>query len=305
MKNYLSIDIGGTAIKYGLITEKGDISHKAKYQAYFDGYKIPLIDTITNSIKEYYDGLMAENIVIDGIAASVTGDVNPNTHFIVDSCGSIPDWRNINLAQKIFDSIGKEYPFTMLNDANAAALAEMWMGNAADYKNAVVYTIGTGIGGGVIVDGHILNGYKGFGGNIGHMVIADSDEQCACGNHGCFEYLASTRALLRSAKKAGYDVKGEEIFEKAKNDPKLQAVVDKFFYYHGVAIGNLLHIFNPEAIIIGGGISNQGDWFINRIKEEAKHHALHHFYEGVQFKIAKFTNDAGILGAVKFHIDTI
>ncbi|NMD38335.1 MAG: ROK family protein, partial [Christensenellaceae bacterium] len=251
MKKYLCIDIGGTAIKYGLVTEKGDISHKETYQAYFDGYKRPLIDTITSSVNEYHDKLVADNIVIDGIAASVTGDVNPKTHYIVDSCGNIPDWRNINLAEKIFNAIGKEYPFTMLNDANAAALAEMWIGNAVDFKDAIVYTIGTGIGGGVIVDGKILNGYKGFGGNIGHMVIADGEDICTCGNHGCFEHLASTRALLRNAKKAGFDVDGEEIFEKAKSIPELQAVVDKFFYYHGVAIGSLLHIFNPEAIIIG------------------------------------------------------
>ncbi len=303
MKQFLSIDIGGTAIKYGLVSEQGDIQFKKKYEAFFDNYQTPLLTTLLTSVKEYHDFLQAQHIEIAGIAISVTGDVNCLTNFIEDGCGSIPGWSNIALDKEIANAIGKAYPTSALNDANAAALAEMWLGNAQGHKHAVVYTIGTGIGGGIIIDGKILNGSKGYAGNIGHMAICSTEQNCHCGNNGCFEFVASTRALLRAAKKTGFEGNGEELIEAAKTNPALDAVLNEFFRYHGIACASLLHIFNPEAIIIGGGISNQGQWFIERIAKEAKKYALPHFIQNVEFKIAKFTNDAGLLGAVKYFLE--
>ncbi len=303
MKQFLSIDIGGTAIKYGLVTETGEIRRKKKYDAYFDAYQTPLLTTLLHSVKDFYSELQAQGEGIDGIALSVTGDINSENNRLDDGCGSIPGWSGIALDKEIAQAIGKAYPTTALNDANAAALAEMWSGNARGYRHAVVYTIGTGIGGGVIIDGKILNGAQGYGGNIGHMAICSTEENCHCGNNGCFEFVASTRALLRSAKKVGFEGDGEALFVAAKTDPKLQAVMDQFFRYHGIAVASLLHIFNSQAIIIGGGISNQGQWFLDRIREEAHKYALPHFIRGVDFKIAKHTNDAGLLGAVKYFLD--
>lgn len=304
MKQFLSIDIGGTAIKYGLVTEAGEIRYKKKYDAFFDNYETRLLTTLLNSVQDFYADLQAKGEEIDGIALSVTGDINPATVTLVDGSGAIPGWSGIKLDSEIAKAIGKSYPTTALNDANAVALAEMWSGNAQGYRHAIVYTIGTGIGGGVIIDGKILNGAKGYGGNIGHMAICTSETNCHCGNNGCFEYVASTRALLRSAKKVGFEGNGEALFERAKTEPKLQAVLDEFFRYHGIAVASLLHIFNTEAIIVGGGVSNQGQWFIERIEAEAKKYALPHFIKGVDFKIAKYSNDAGLLGAVKFFLDT-
>lgn len=303
MRQFLSIDIGGTAIKYGLVTETGEIRRRKKYDAFFDAYQTPLLTTLQRSVKDFYQELVAQGEPIDGIALSVTGDVDSESNRLDDGCGSIPGWTGIALDEEIAHAIGRPYPTTALNDANAAALAEMWSGNAQGYRHAIVYTIGTGIGGGIIVDGKILNGARGYGGNIGHMAICSTPQNCHCGNNGCFEYVASTRALLRAAKKVGFEGDGEALFAAAGADVRLQGVLDEFFRYHGIAVASLLHIFNSEAILIGGGISNQGQWFLDRIREEAHKYCLPHFIRGVDFKIAKHTNDAGLLGAVKYFLD--
>lgn len=303
MRNFLSIDIGGTAIKYGLIREDGEIFFKKSYSAYFDEYATPLLSTLKNSVRDYYNIINTKGIAVDGIAMSVTGDVDCQKNLLVGGCGSIPGWSDINLEYEIIDSLQRKFPISVINDANAAALAESWLGSAQGYKNAIVYTIGTGIGGGIIVDGKILNGSHGFAGNIGHMAVCTTEQNCHCGNNGCFEFVASTRALLREAKKAGYDLNGKEFFERAKEDALLSKILDEFFRHHGIALASLIHIFNPEVIVIGGGISAQGEWFVDRIKSEAKKYTLAHFFEGVEFKIAYFNNDAGIIGAVKYFLD--
>lgn len=303
MRNFIGIDVGGTAIKYGLLSESGEILFKKSYPAYFDNYATSLLSTLKSSVRDFYNFINTKDISVDGIAMSVTGDIDCDKNLLVGGCGSIPNWENIHLDEEVIDAIQRFFPISTINDANAAALAESWLGSAKGYKNAIVYTIGTGIGGGIIVYGHILKGARGFAGNIGHMAICSTEQNCHCGNNGCFEFVASTRALLKKAKNAGYDIDGEELFESAKNDEVLKALVDEFFHYHGIALASLIHIFNPEAIVIGGGISAQGDWFVERIKYETKKHTLPHFFENVDFKIAHFSNDAGILGAVKYFLD--
>ncbi len=305
MKNYIGIDVGGTAVKAGVVNEVGEVVFKETFPAFFDNYKTPLFDTVLKATKATYDNAKKKNIAVEGIGFSITGDVDTKRNFIVDGCGSIPDWTNIDVETRVNETIGEKLPIKIINDANAAAVAERWIGNAKGFDDVIIYTIGTGIGGGIFVNGKILNGSRGFAGNIGHMVIADGQDLCQCGNSGCFERIASTRNLLRKTKELGYDLNGVELFEQAESDKNLQGVLKEFFHYHGVAVGSLIHIFNPEAVVIGGGISNQGQWFVDTIKESASKHTLPHFFKGVEFKQAKLTNDAGLIGAVKNFIDNI
>lgn len=299
----LAIDIGGTAIKCALVDQKGNILKKQKYNAYFDEYQTPLIQTFKNALVDFYTNL--EDKDIEGIALSVTGDVDSNKCYLVNSSGSIPDWWDIDFKKICYESLGKDYPITMLNDANAAALAEAWIGAAKDKDNAIVYTIGTGIGGGIIVDGKVLNGARGFAGNIGHMVIDKNGLKCHCGNNGCFEKLASTRALLKAAKRLGFMGEGAELFEQAKQDKQLKELLESFYELHGIALGSLIHIFNPECIVIGGGISMQGEHFLKAIKSATQRHCLAHFFEGIEFCIATLNNDAGVIGASKYFLDRL
>lgn len=304
MKNYIGIDVGGTAVKGGIVRGDGVILYKNKFNASFDNYKTPLISTAMVATKAMYDHAIENQIAIEGIAFSITGDVDVKKNIIVGGCGSIPEWENIDVEEQVAKTLGKKMSISVVNDANSAAIAEKWLGNAQKFDDAIIYTIGTGIGGGIFVDGKILNGYRGFAGNIGHMTIdSGSEMKCPCGNFGCYEKLASTKNLLSKCREVIPEIVGEDIFKVAEYNEKIFQIVDKFFEYHGIALGSLIHIFNPQAIIIGGGISNEGEWFINRIKEETKKKTIPHFFDGVQFLTAKLTNDAGIIGACKFYID--
>ena len=303
MKYYIGIDIGGTAIKSGIVSEVGEILLTEITEAYFDDYKTPLWETTLKATKNIFEKSKELDLKIEGIGFSVTGDVDTNENVIVGGCGSIPNWKNINIQKDLDDYLGVALKISSVNDANAAAIAERWQGSAKGFDDVIVYTIGTGIGGGIFVKGKILNGSRGFAGNIGHMVIADGKDKCPCGNTGCFEKMASTRNIVKHCVEKGLDINGKELFDVSNDNIIAKAIVEEFFNYHGIAIGNLIHIFNPKAIVIGGGISNQGQWFIDRIKESAKLHTLPHFFDGVEFKQAKLTNDAGLVGAVKYYID--
>ncbi|MEG1805569.1 MAG: ROK family protein [Clostridia bacterium] len=303
MKNYLAIDIGGTAVKGGIVTEKGTIVLQYKLAASFDNYKTKLFETVKKAILQGYELADKAGVEVEGLAISATGDVDSNELKIIGGGGNIPDWENIDVKAEVAAILHREVKMSLVNDANCAAIGEKWLGAAKEFKDCIVYTIGTGIGGGIFVDGKILNGSRGFAGNIGHMVIADGQRECACGNSGCFEKMASTKALLLDAKAVGFEGGGEQLFAEAKTNEKLQEVIERFYHYHGIAMGSLIHIFNPEAIIVGGGISAQGDSLIDNLRSHIKAHTLPHFFERVQVLKATLGNDAGIIGATKYFID--
>ena len=309
-KLYLGVDIGGTAAKLGLVDEEGRIiSSVNEYPVKFDDYETPIIETVVKSVRHFMDENNKNFAEIAGIGVSATGGINTKLGIVEGSAGHIKNWEGTNIRSRLESEFGVKT--AVLNDANAAALGEMWKGAAIGKENVVVMTIGTGVGGGIIVDSKILLGRKGFAGEIGHIPVNVDGEDCSCGNKGCIEHYGSTSALVRNVKEAvisgeikgieADDVDGRWIFkEAAAGNEMVMKYVDEWINYISAALVGLVHTFNPEMIILGGGVSGQKELFVDKVRERVLSHVMPNFAEGLVLEAAELGNDAGIIGAVRF-----
>ena len=307
---YLGIDIGGTAVKFGLVDEDGNmVSKVSEYPVRFDNYETPIIETVVKSARLFMEANNKDFTEIAGIGVSATGGINSKLGIVEGSAGHIKNWEGTNIKARLESEFGVNTE--VLNDANAAALGEMWKGAARGKENVVVMTIGTGVGGGIIVDSKILLGRKGFAGEIGHIPVNVDGEDCSCGNKGCIEHYGSTSALVRNVKEAvisgeikgieADDVDGRWIFkEVAAGNEVVIKYVDEWINYISAALVGLVHTFNPEMIILGGGVSGQKELFVDKVKEKVLKSVMPNFAIGLTVESAKLGNDAGIIGAVRF-----
>ena len=307
---YLGIDIGGTAVKFGLVDEDGNmVSKVSEYPVRFDNYETPIIETVVKSAGIFMEANSKSFTEIAGIGVSATGGINSKLGIVEGSAGHIKNWEGTNIKARLESEFGVNTE--VLNDANAAALGEMWKGAAIGKENVVVMTIGTGVGGGIIVDSKILLGRKGFAGEIGHIPVNVDGEDCSCGNKGCIEHYGSTSALVRKVKEAviSGEIKGIEVNkvdgrlifkEVAAGNDTVKKYVDEWISYISATLVGLVHIFNPEMIILGGGVSRQKELFVNKVREKVLKGVMPNFAIGLSVEAAELGNDAGIIGAVRF-----
>lgn len=312
-RTYLGIDIGGTAVKFGLVNGDGVmVSEVSEYPVKFDNYETPIIETVVKSAKEFMSKNNKAFFDINGIGVSATGGINSKLGIVEGSAGHIKNWEGTNIKKRLEAEFGMNT--AVLNDANAAALGEMWKGAAKGRENVVVMTIGTGVGGGIIVDSKILLGRKGFAGEIGHIPVNVDGEKCSCGNTGCIEHYGSTSALVRNVKNAVIsgeitgikeeEVDGRLIFKEVEAGNKaFIKYVNEWNNYISAALIGLVHTFNPEMVILGGGVSKQKELFVDKVRDKVLHGVMHNFAQGLSIEAAELGNDAGIIGAVKFVID--
>ena len=310
---YLGIDIGGTAAKFGLVNGEGVmISEVLEYPVKFDDYETPIIETVVKSAKEFMSKNNKTFFDINGIGVSATGGINSKFGIVEGSAGHIKNWKGTNIKKRLEAEFGMNT--AVLNDANAAALGEMWKGAAKGRENVVVMTIGTGVGGGIIVDSKILLGRKGFAGEIGHIPVNVDGEKCSCENTGCIEHYGSTSALVKNVKKAVIsgeitgikeeEVDGRLIFkEVAAGNKAVIKYVDEWINYISAALVGLVHTFNPEMVILGGGVSKQKELFVDKVRDKVLHNVMDNFAQDLRVEAAELGNNAGIIGAVKFVID--
>ena len=312
-RTYLGIDIGGTAVKFGLVNGEGVIvSEISEYPVKFDNYETPIIETVVKSAKEFMSKNNKAFFDINGIGVSATGGINSKLGIVEGSAGHIKNWEGTNIKERLEAEFGMNT--AVLNDANAAALGEMWKGAAKGSENVVVMTIGTGVGGGIIVDSKILLGRKGFAGEIGHIPVNVDGEKCSCGNMGCIEHYGSTSALVRNVKKAvasgeitgikEEEIDGRLIFkEVAAGNIVIIKYVDEWINYISATLVGLVHTFNPEMVILGGGVSKQKELFVDKVRDKVFNGVMHNFAQDLSIEAAELGNNAGIIGAVKFLID--
>ncbi len=306
---YLGVDIGGTGIKVGAVTEKCELLCKesAPTQASL-GYEV-LAKDIAHLIAKV---MQKQNLTIDdigGIGLGCPGSIDDKNGVVLYS-------NNINLKNAPLCAEVKKYinkPVFIGNDANCAAIGE-YFALGRDAQNFVAITLGTGIGGGVIVNKKLFTGSNGVAGELGHTTLVMDGEQCSCGRMGCWEAYASVTALNRDAARAAeqnpdsdlakaIDENGKStgklVFDAADNGcPVAKAVTDKYVEYVGEGITNLINIFQPDCIVVGGGVSGRGDKLIAPVKE----YVYKRVYgtgtvPAVPIEIAKLGNDAGIIGA--------
>lgn len=308
--DYIGIDIGGTQVKLGVVTDQGKVKKSAAFDVAFDGYDTPIIETVKDRLASFLkeNGLSADKLA--GIGVSATGQIDSGTGTVVGAAGHIKNWLGCEISREIKTVV--DVPVSVMNDANCAALAEQWIGGAKDVKEAVVITVGTGVGGGVIVRGEILEGANGGAGELGHIPIRNNGRKCSCGNRGCYEQYASTTALVKMVTKAvkekkvpaelfeGKTVNGRTIFAAAKENKALAALLDGWIDFVADGLVGLIHTFNPQVVLIGGGVSAQKELFIHPLQEKVLHRVMPEYAKHLRLEAAALGNDAGMIGAVYY-----
>lgn len=309
--NYLGIDIGGTSVKIGLVNKNGEILKAHNYSVNFDNYNTLIFETVKKSIEIF---LQDNNILedsLEGIGVSATGQVNSNSGVIVGVGGNIKNWCGTEIKKELEDIY--KIKTTVVNDANSMIIGEKWVGKAKGYNNVIGITIGTGVGGGIIVDSKILLGHIGIAGELGHFSIDTKGKKCTCGNIGCYEQYASMTALIKeviqkydtidnlSVKKE--DINGKYIFEELEREnSQIKEIVESWIENIGKGLVSLTHIFNPEIILIGGAVSKQENLFIEPLRKYVLSHVMEKFGETLKLEAAELGNNAGLVGAVYYNI---
>lgn len=308
MKTYIGIDLGGTFVKYGLVGEDGEIIKKGKVATPAGCGYAETAEVIVSAARQ----ISAEHgAPVCGLGIGAPGVVNGEKG-IIRSSGNL-DWENKPLAEDLSAMLG--IPVTLSNDANAAAFGEYTCGAGKQYNSVVLITLGTGIGSGIVLNGKLYEGNEGAGAELGHEVIRFGGEKCACGRRGCFETYASATALIKQTKRAmekdGQSilwqlcegdinkVNGKTAFDGSQQcDKTAKRVVNNYLRYLVEGLANIANTFRPEAILIGGGISAQGEKLTIPLQKRVEKLMLGHGgYAPVKIKVASLGNDAGWVGA--------
>ncbi|MDO4276959.1 MAG: ROK family glucokinase [Eubacteriales bacterium] len=304
MKQFVGVDIGGTDIKFGIFTETGNILEKWQVPTDIGSQGENLWSQITTEICVHTDNGRS----VSGIGVGVPGPVQKDG--FVEVCVNL-GIRNFN-PREILGRVFPDKTIAVGNDANVAALGEMWQGSGQGYENLVVITLGTGVGGGVIMDGKIVYGAKGLSGEIGHMMVnPDETELCTCGGRGCLDQMASATGIVRYTKKllaqkyapTVLDEKealtAKKVFDAARAGDKLAAhSVEHCLSFLGKSLAFVSYVIDPEIFIIGGGVSHAGDYLIKIVQEYYDQYSLLK-KEKARIVLATLGNDAGIYGAAR------
>ena len=305
MANYVfGVDIGGTTVKIGLFSTEGELLEKWEITTRTDDGGAYILSDIAASIDNKLTEKGISKDDVKGVGMGVPGPVKEDGTVI--KCVNL-GWGIFNAADELSELTG--LPVKAGNDANMAALGEYWQGGGKDYDNVVMVTLGTGVGGGIILNGKMLAGVNGAGGEIGHMTI-DLNEQdaCNCGKKGCLEQYASATGIVRLANRAlqATDkpsrlrevkyISAKEIFDAAKNGDDLALdLIEEHGRRLGYALANVACVVDPEVFVIGGGVSKAGDILIITTKKYFQEYAFH-ACRNTEFQLATLGNDAGMYG---------
>ncbi|WP_321378900.1 ROK family protein [Trichococcus shcherbakoviae] len=309
MKQMIGIDIGGTTIKLALIDSLGNIQKKWQIPTNVEenGRFIPQEIVATIQANVLGKDELAPDIA--GIGIGVPGPISPDGNFVVQAVNL--GWSEMPLKSVVEKVLS--IPVTLLNDANAAALGEMWKGAAKGKQNLVFVTLGTGVGGGIIIDSKVINGVHSSGGEIGHIAVtSDETRICGCGNINCLETFSSANGMVRTMKKllseAG-EVRGDfttvDIFKWLDAGDYLAILtLDITVSYLGQAIAGIMNTIDAEEVVIGGGLSEAGSALLEPLKAKIDQHIFPQIRGKYMVSQAKLGNDAGIYGAVYSYLST-
>lgn len=310
MRYLFGVDVGGTTVKLGFFDADGNLLDKWEIPTRKEDNGGHILEDVAATIKEKLtrDSIALQDVV--GVGLGVPGPV--------DDAGMVYKavnlgWGEFNVVKTLSDLLG--LPVRAGNDANVAALGEMWKGGGQGYKNLVAVTLGTGVGGGIILNGKILTGSTGAGGEIGHIHVQDGEEEvCGCGNQGCLEMYASATGIARLANRRlekddkpsilrDKPISAKSVFDAVKAGDEIAIEIAKQFGdYLGTALANVAAVVNPEVFVIGGGVCKAGEILFDYICPVFTRNAFHRC-RGAKFALATLGNDAGIYGAAAMMLD--
>lgn len=307
-KKCIGIDVGGTTVKIGIFEIDGSLLEKWEVPTRKEENGKYILSDVAASIQEK---LREQNISIEdveGAGIGVPGPVMPDGY--VEVCVNL-GWRDKNPQEELQKLLG--VPVFSGNDANVAALGEMWQGGGKGYKDIVMVTLGTGVGGGVILNEKIISGKHGLGGEIGHIHVRDEEkEYCNCGGQGCLEQVASATGIAREAKRVlaarkeessmrtfGDEITAKDVLDCAKAGDKLAgAVMETVSRYLGLVLAQVALTIDPEAFVIGGGVSKAGPFLLEGIQKYYDKYTAISANKAI-ITLAKLGNDAGIYGSAR------
>lgn len=310
MKYYTGIDLGGTFVKGGIVDETGKIVVKDKIPTGKDRPYAQIAADIAGFAAEL---ARRAGVVSEGAGIGSPGTVNGESGVVVYSNNI--RWNNVPLGKEVESRLN--IPVSVTNDANAAALGECFCGAGSGYRNVVFVTLGTGVGGGILLDGALYEGNGGAGAEIGHTVIRMGGERCTCGRRGCFEAYASATALIRQTRNAmirytqsemwrlcngnADNADGRTAFDAMRlGDSAAKLVVNGYIRYLAEGVANLCNVFRPDAILLGGGICAEGETLLKPLRRRVNAMLFGGSgYAPVKILAASLGNDAGICGAAR------
>lgn len=307
MKKCVGVDLGGTTVKMGILGEDGTIFEKWEIPTRKeDGGKYILSD-IAAAAKEHLAAAGIDGDDFVGVGIGVPGPVQSSGY--VEVCVNL-GWKDINPAAELSKLMGG-VPVKAGNDANVAALGEQWMGSGKGHESLMFYTLGTGVGGGLIIDGKIVAGSKGMGAEVGHMTVnMEETDHCNCGNRGCLEQYASATGIVKEMKRTlaaeegnsvlrGQDFSCKDVLDAAKaGDVLAEKTVKRCMDYLALSMSWVSYTADPEAFVIGGGVSKAGDYLVNMLQDRYNELTPLSSKKAGIF-IASLSNDAGMYGAAK------
>ncbi len=306
----IGIDLGGTNIKVGLVNEKYEIIAKATAPTDLPRPAEAICKSIVDTVWKVLNTAKVTIGEVNSIGIGTPGVANRNSGTVLYSCNL--DFKNTDLRTLIKKYLDK--PLYVENDANAAAFGEVLAGAGKGFKDVIVVTLGTGVGGGIIIDGKIYTGFNFCGAELGHTVIEFGGRQCSCGRKGCFEAYSSATALINMTKEAMEEHKDSKMWELAGSienvdgktafdgmragDAAANDVVKTYIDYLGCGLVNIINTFQPEVLLIGGGICKEGENLTNPLNEIIRRESYCIDAERItKLDICKLGNDAGIIGA--------
>lgn len=305
------IDIGGTTVKLGLFSIDGTVLDKWEIPTRKEDKGAYILPDVVESLNAKMQVKNINKAQVEGIGIGVPGPVTEDG--VVLECVNL-GWGIINVEKELEELTGLKVKAG--NDATVAALGEMWQGGGKGYNSMILVTLGTGVGGGVIIGGKIITGSKGAAGEIGHILVNyDEPDTCGCGKHGCLEQYASATGIVKEAKRLLAKTKeasiireienltAKDIFDAAKDGDAISIqLVEQLGKYLGVALSHVGAVVDPEGFVIGGGVSKAGTILTDVIKKYYEENVMLAL-KNKEFKLATLGNDAGIFGAAKLVLD--
>lgn len=308
----IGVDVGGTKIASGLVDQEGKLILRIEVETPFNDGNLTT-EALKKLLGECMRAAEERGLQVEGVGIGVAGYVIAETGFLISSPNI--NWSEVPLRQIVME-------FTNLrtvvdNDAAVAAIGEHFAGAARGIRNFVLFTVGTGVGGGVFIDGKLYRGSRGTAAEVGHMVVEPSGPLCGCGNRGCLESLASGTALRREAIKrvegtkgsknsklldlCGGDtskITGEMVTEAAREGDEIAlSCLDYIGFYLGIGVINMVHLFDPELVVLGGGVMEAGDLLLPRVRTVVEERGVEPLVEGVEVVASTLGSDIGVIGA--------
>lgn len=313
-RTVIGVDLGGTNLRTALLSPAGDVLARHKEATHASEGWEKVVARLIDDINHQRENALRKGLDVIAAGVGAPGVIHVDKGIVVKS-PNFPDWNNVPLKEHLEKALG--IPVYIENDANAAALGEQWRGAGRDIGSMILLTLGTGVGGGIILDNKIWHGADGMAGEIGHMTLIPEGRPCSCKNVGCLEMYASARGIVQSYREAaaqqsdagttpGKQITSEEIYALARGGNAIAAgVMKNMGRMLGIGIANLINIFNPERIVIGGGVKDAWPLFIDSVREEIMRRAFEVPARRTEIVPSLLGDDAGMVGAAAVALRTI